>query len=118
MKKLRKIDGSCAVCALCYVSGLDQETVLRVCALHGFEAGRGMFDEEWQDAAEHLGLKFRKVPESECRLKTFMSKYKKGLYLVGTIDHIFVLDNGIIIDPKEDKEGMGRIVKGAWRVSN
>lgn len=64
MKKIKKIDGSCAVCALHYVSGIDEETVLRICAMHGFEAGEGMTDDEYLEAAADLKLTLKKVKTS------------------------------------------------------
>ena len=117
MKKLIKIDSACAVVAICYVSGIDEETVLRVCRSCGFEAGEGMLDEEWMDAAKQLGIRFRRLVIPEMRLKRFMAEHNEGLYFVGTIDHLFVVDNGILIDPRHPTPpGLGRIVKHAWRV--
>ncbi len=121
MKKLKKIDGSCAVIALHHVSGIDEETVLRVCALHGFTPEDGMEDEDWQEAAKDLGLNIRAVPMKDVRLSAFKKAHNTGLYLVGTFDHLFVLDNGLIVDPREKLEGrypgLGRIVKRAWIVN-
>lgn len=122
MKKLRKIDGSCAVIALHHASGIAEDTVLRVCKLHDFTPEDGMEDECWQEAAHDLGLIIRNVGVADMRLKTFVSKFKKGLYLVGTHDHLFVVDNGLIVDPREKDAGRypghGRIVKAAWKVIN
>jgi len=117
MKKIKEIDGSCAVCALCYCSGVDEETVLRVCTSCGFEAGFGMDDSDWQDAANCLGLTLRQVKMKPMALYSFIKKYQDGLYLVGTIDHLFVVDNGIIFDPRNTKPpGLRRMIKQAWRV--
>lgn len=120
MRKLQKIDGSCAVLALHHVSGLPEDTVLRVCKLHGFEPSLGMEDDDWRAAADDLGIKIRAVPMESCRLKKFANNHKDGLYLLGTFDHLFALDNGIIIDPREKLAGrypgLGRIVKQAWKV--
>lgn len=120
MKKIKKIKGSCAVVALHHVSGVDEETVLRVCKLHGFEVGEGMEDDDWKEAADDLGISIRAIPFKNCRLRAFVKKYPLGLYLVGTFDHLFVLDNGIIVDPREKMRGkwpgLGRIVKQAWVV--
>lgn len=120
MKKLKKIDGSCAVIALHHCSGTDEETVLRICKLHGFTPADGMEDEEWQEAAKDLGLSIRAVPYKDCRLKQFIKKYPAGLFLMGTFDHLFVLDNGLVVDPREKMKGrypgLGRIVKKAWVV--
>lgn len=117
MKKLKKISGSCAVIALLYVSGLDEQTVLRVCGFHGFEAGLGMEDRQWQNAARDLGIDYRGISLSPCTLKQFIKNYSEGLYLVGTFDHLFVVDGGIIIDPRCEKPpGLKRIIRQAWRV--
>lgn len=121
VKKLIKIDNSCAVLALHHVSGVDEETVLRVCKFHDFSPEGGMADEDWIDAAKDLGIKVRMCFSGSQRLKTFLKDHKTGLFLVRTHDHIFALDNGIIVDPgyKETGHfpGLGRLVKWAWRVT-
>lgn len=118
MKKLKKIDGSCAVVALLYVSGIDEDTVIRVCQFHGFEAGKGMEDKDWMAAAKALRIKFRAVAMKPCTLDRFLKDHPKGLYLVGTYDHLFVVDNGVIVDPRnEHPPGLKRSVKQAWKVT-
>lgn len=120
MKKLLKISGSCVLCALHHVSGIDEETVLRVCQLHNFTPGSGMEDADWLEAAKDLGINLRAATYRDCRLKQFVKNYPIGLYLVGTRDHLFVLDNGLIVDPREKMAGrypgLGRVVKQAWKV--
>lgn len=117
MKKLKKIDGSCAVVALLYVSGMDEDTVIRICQFHGFEAGNGMSDEEWQAAAKDLKIKFKLVAMKPCTLDVFIKTNPKGLFLVGTCDHLFVVDNGVIIDPRNERPpGLRRRIKQTWRV--
>jgi hypothetical protein len=117
MKKLLKIDGSCAVVALAHASGVDEETVLRVCTSCGFEAGSGMDDDDWQEAANCLGLTLKQVRMKPMALYSFIKKYQDGLYLVGTVDHLFVVDNGIIFDPRNPTPpGLRRSIKQAWRV--
>ncbi len=120
MKKLRKIDGSCAVLALHYASQIDEEAVLGVCKLHGFTPEGGMEDEDWIEAADDLNLKLRSTGKLNMRLSAFVKKYKEGLYLVGTHDHLFVVHNGLIVDPRERDVGRypghGRLVKEAWKV--
>ena len=118
MKRLKKIDGSCAVVALLYCSGMDEETVIRVCQFHGFEAGKGMTDDEWHAAARDLKIKFRLVAMKPCTLGQFIKNHPKGLYLIGTHDHLFVVDNGIIVDPRNtNPPGLKRSVKQSWRVT-
>lgn len=119
MKKLKKIPAACAVCALQYVSGIDEETVLRVCALHGFEVGKGMEDAEWMAAAGDLKVKIRGIALAPRLLRQFLKDYPAGLFLVGTHDHLFAVDNGIIVDPRNKKPpGLKRIIRQAWRVES
>jgi len=92
LKKIKSIPAACAVFALCYVSEIDEDTVIRVCRLCGFEAGEGMTDFEWQEAAEHLKLKLTKVKMNPRKLKTFIKEHKRGLFLVCTKDHLFAVD--------------------------
>lgn len=117
MRKLRKIDGSCAVVALFFVSKLSEDIVIDICKDHGFEVGRGMTDDEWKAAAGSLGIKLRSVPLSPMKLRRFLHDYPRGLYLVTTCNHLFAVEGGIIIDPNNlYHPGLDRIVKGAWRV--
>ena len=121
MKKLIKIDNSCAVLALHHVSGLPEETVLRICKLHDFTPHDGMDDEDWINAAKDLGLSVRTSFKGSERLSSFIKKYQDGLYLIGTWNHLFALDNGLIVDPKakcwDGYPGLGRLVKQAWKVT-
>ncbi len=117
MRKLKNIPGSCAVVALLYCSGLDEDTVIRVCSLHGFERGEGMDDKSWKEASKDLGISIRRVSMRKCRLSTFLNNHPKGLYIVGTFDHLFVVDNGIIIDPRHPTPPwLRRVITDAWRV--
>ena len=121
MKKLIKIDNSCAVIALHHVSGLDEETVLRICKLYDFSPHEGMDDEDWISAAKDLGITVRSVFNGSERLSKFVNNHKDGLYLLGTFNHLFVLDNGLIVDPRAKGwggyPGLSRLVKQAWKVT-
>lgn len=119
MKKMRKIDGACVPCALWYVSGVDEETVLRICSSCGFETGIGMEDPEWKEAAHCLGIEMRSIPvEQPCTLHQFIKRNPKGLFFIGTVDHLFVVDNSVIVDPRNNNPpGLTRRVKQAWRVN-
>lgn len=118
MKKLHKVDTACAVLALWYVSGCgDEDAVLRICTAHGFSVGNGMEDKDWLRAAQTLGINCRQTRMKECRLHKFIKDHPKGLYLVGTWNHLFVVDNGIVIDPRNARPpGLDRIIKHAWKV--
>jgi hypothetical protein len=117
MKKLKSIPGACAPTALHYASGIDEETVLRVCSFYGFEANQGMDDSEWKNAARDLSLDYRQISIQPCTLKQFIKNHPAGLYLLGTVDHIFCLDNGVIVDPRNPHmPGLNRKIKQAWRV--
>lgn len=120
MKKLLTIDGCCAVLALHHVSGIDEETVLRICTLRNFKPKKGMADKDWKAAADDLGIKIRGLIMEPCRLKRFVEDHPTGLWLLGTHDHLFVLDNNVIVDPREKQRGkypgLRRVIKQAWRV--
>jgi hypothetical protein len=119
MRKLKKIDAACAVLALLYVSEKSEETVLRMCKLHGFKEGAGMSDAEWGAAAKLLGVSARAIPLEACPLRKFIKDHKTGLFLVGTCDHLFVVDDGVIVDPRHPTPpGLRRTIRQAWRVDN
>lgn len=121
MKKLLKIENSCAVLALHHVSGLDEETVLRVCKSHNFTPKGGMYDEDWISAAKDLGISIKTAFTGSARLYSIVKKFPTGLYLISTSNHLFVLDSGIIIDPWAKQwdgyPGLGRLIKQAWKVT-
>lgn len=118
MKKLKKIDNSCAVVALHYVSGIAEDIVLRVCQLHEFHPKQGMDDKNWKAAGKDLGITVRAINFVPCTLKTFAREHMEGLYLLGTWDHLFVLDNGMIVDPRCARPpGLRRMIKQAWVVN-
>lgn len=118
MKKLKKIEGSCAVIAVHYCAGKDEGTVLRVCRSLGFTPEDGMDDEDWQEAARILGVEFIPVSMKKQKLRKFIREYSKGLFLVGTVDHLFVIDNGVIVDPRHPTPpGLDRVIRQAWIVS-
>lgn len=118
MKKLLKIKGACAVTALWYVAKLkDEDAILRLCTAHGFVPSEGMCDKDWQKVAEVLGIKMRATFNEPLKLRKFTKQYSIGLYFVGTFDHLFVVDNGVIFDPRCKKPpGLDRIIKQAWKV--
>lgn len=118
IKKLLKVKAACAVCALQYVSGVDEEAVLRICALHGFKRGHGMYDREWRAAAHSLEIKSRGVAMEPRTLKQFIKDYPAGLFFVATHDHLFVVDHQRIIDPRNKQPpGLKRMIRQAWRVT-
>lgn len=117
MNKLRKLKDSCAVVALCYVSKVPEDVAIRVCTLFGYH-GTGMEDDQWQAAAKQLGIDMRLVPlEESMRLHAFVRDHPNGLYLVWTVDHLLVVDNGKIIDPLHEPDpSTRRMVQGAMYV--
>jgi hypothetical protein len=121
VKKLKKIRNACAPAALCHCSGINEDTVLRICVSCGFDIRGGMGDDEWQEAADDLGLKLKKVPTELFKLRDFVQKYPNGLFLVTTQDHILCVDGGVVYDPREKLKGrhpgLNRAVYGGWRVS-
>lgn len=76
-----------------------------------------MEDSEWQRAAGLMGIEMRGIPLEPVILRQFLKDHPNGLYLVATCDHLFVVDNGIIIDPRTAKlPGLRRTIRQAWRV--
>ena len=119
LKKLKKLKGACVVLAFCYVTKQNEETIERMCTLHGFEPGRGLTDVEYLACAKMLGIKLRKAINFQpTELKKFQKEYKKGLYVLVTHDHMLVLDNGLIVDPREGAETgrTRRKIINAWKV--
>lgn len=117
MRKLKKIKGACAPTALWYCCQKDEDTVLRVCQAYGFKEAEGMFDSDWQQAAQQLGITMRAVSLDPMRLGKFVKEYPDGLYLMSTRDHLFIVDNGVVFDPRYEKApGLNRKVLAAWRV--
>ncbi len=117
IKKLLKVKAACAVCAIAYVSGADEDAVRRICTMRGFKVGHGMWDREWRLASADLKIISRGIAMSPRTLQHFLKDYSEGLFYVATHDHLFVVDNGIIIDPRNKKPpGLKRMIRQAWRV--
>lgn len=122
MRKLKKIDGFCAPFALKYVSKLDDETVYAVCKLHDFTPEFGMEEHEWTEAAEELGIGLERVNLKKTgfyrsRLRKFINWHKKGVYFIYTDGHLFLIENGKVVDQLNPGYlGLDRLVTGAWRV--
>ena len=110
MKKLLEIPGACAVIALRYASRTTDEKALHICV------GQGLFDSQWQKAAEELGLKLTKVRSRKIMLRDFIKKHSTGLYLISTHNHLFVVENGEVYDPGWGAAGLRRNITGAWEV--
>ena len=110
MKKLTNTPGACAIIAIRYAARTSDAAALRACI------NQGQFDEQWQKAAEELGLKLTKVRSRKILLKNFLKKFPEGMFIVGTHDHLFVVDNGKVVDPAYDVPGLSRTLTGAWLV--
>lgn len=110
MKKLSNIEGACAVIALRYAAKVPAGIAIEACL------SQGMFDEQWTIAAKKLGLRVEKTITKRVMLRKFIGKYPDGLFLMATHNHLFVLDNGKIIDPSWNSDGLYRMILQAWRV--
>lgn len=89
--------------------------MLAVCRKYGWYHG-GMSNAEWVRAAKKLGIKTKRLRFRQCKLGLFMKNRKKKTYIISTHGHVFVLDKGLIIDPRFKGKGLKRIVRQAWRV--
>lgn len=120
MKRLRRIKNACAVIALQYVSGIPEDFVLELCKDCGFDSDAGMEDEEWKEAGRFLGIFTKKIIiKPKTTLRAFIKKYPNGLFFVANTQHIFVMDDGVVRDPKGGfggKCGKSRIIKQAWYI--
>lgn len=117
MKKLTKMSAACACLALYYISGQAEDTVLRICKAHGYKEGEGMSDDSWKAAATQLGINLRGLAIEPHTLRQFIKNHPEGLYLVATHDHIFVVDNNLVIDPRYSNGlGLRRIIRQSWAV--
>ena len=111
MKKLLEIPGACAVIALRYAARTTDELALHACIK------QGQFDNQWQKAAEELGMKLTKVRSRKMLLRGFIKTHQTGLYIVSTHNHLFVVENGEVYDPGWGSPGLRRTITGAWEVS-
>lgn len=117
--RLKRMKGACVPTALWYLSEGQEDEVIRVCKAFGFVEGTGdeagMADEDWVAAAKHFGINVRKMRCEEMRLDKFVNNHRKGLFVVHTWDHMFVVENGKVIDPRRGP-GLRRFVRDVWRV--
>lgn len=117
MKKIHRLSGTCAVFALSHVSGIVESKVLEICKSRGFEWGEGMQDDAWIAAAKDLGIRRREMNLEKCKLREFLKRYPSGMFLVGTHNHIFSVNNGaIMVRPSTEAPDLRVIIHKAWRV--
>lgn len=120
-RKIKRVDGFCAPSALKYLSGLDEKLVYDICAANHWNEKIGMEDREWMKAFKEAGVKFRRLNLKRKGLygkilRKIKHEYSAGRYIVLTDNHIFVLDNGEIIDPLYLSEGLSRKIVGLFKV--
>lgn len=120
-RKLKYVSGYCAPHALKYASGRTEASVLNICADNYFTPEHGMEEHEWQKAARELGIRLRRRNLKQaglyrCKLKDFIKACPEGMFIIYTDAHLFVVDDGEVIDPLNDDPFLHRIVTGAWRV--
>lgn len=121
-KKLKKIDGSCAPFALKYLSGMSDGEVHDICQFFGFQQDTGMEEHEFLDAARDMGIRFRRMNLKKkdlyrVKLRKFIKLYSEGVYLIYTSAHLFVVDNGEVVDLiNPGYLGLDRIVTGVWTI--
>lgn len=120
MKKLLSIKyttNACALTAICYVSKKDEETLFRLCKAYNLNFMDGLHDHQWQRVCRMLGITMKACLREEMTLRDFIKSHPKGCYFVGTVDHLFVVDDSTIFDPRTKKlPGLGRTLVQAWKV--
>ena len=113
MKKLATLVDACAPAAVKAASDLTDAEVAEIFLAQGFH------DEVWLNAAKQAGLKLKCVSKKKnAALIAFIKKFPEGKYIVGTWNHVFVVDNGKIIDSGWKNDGLCRMVHKAWLVKN
>jgi hypothetical protein len=110
MKKLRQIENTCVPIALRYAAGVEESKVIEKCL------SAGMFNCQCLHAAKSLGLKLERVVWKKIKLKQFLKKYPTDLFIMATHNHLFVVDNGRIVDHTWNNAGLSRMVLQAYRV--
>lgn len=121
MKKLKRMKNACAILALCYCAQVPEDTAIRICRACGFNEEQGMSDEDIIAAAKQLNLPIRSVLDVPLgvpgtRVCKFIKENKEGLFLARTHDHLFVIDNGLIVDPRIEGASSRRLLRGVWRI--
>lgn len=122
MKKLlskKYTINTCALTAICYASKKDEETIIRMCIAHNFKFQNGLTDRQWMKIARITGLSFKSQLKEKTTLGKFISKHKKGCYFVSQADHLFVVDDSIIYDPRtkyKNLPGLKRVIVQAWKI--
>lgn len=117
---------NCTLVAARELTGLPDETILRVWREHGYQDHGGMWDRDWVPALRDLGL--RLVQKSTWRLNNrraphptlaqFVSDHPEGVWIAGTSSHVMVVRDGRIVDPNYRRPGTRRLIRRAWLVLN
>ena len=108
--------------ALKYLSKLEDSIVHEICLSNWFQQDHGMEENEWRKAAKEMGLRLRRLNLKKrdlyrAKLSHISKIYSSGKYIIYTPEHLFVLDNGKIIDPLNGNGyGPDRIVTGVWKL--
>ncbi len=110
MKKLNKIENACAAVALRYAAKEPEDRVIEICL------GQGLFDEQWKAAANKLGIRLREAGGCPVMLKTFIKNNPYGMWIATTKNHMFIVDNGKIIDPEWENKGLSRMILGTYYI--
>lgn len=121
-KKLRKIDGACALFAMRTATNRCDGTIIDACIDEGWSPEFGLEEHEWLAAAKKIGIRLRRMNLKKggiysCELRKFIKHNPTGHFFIYTDGHLFVVKDGNIIDPLyQIGKGLRRKVTGAWRV--
>jgi hypothetical protein len=120
MKKLmskKYTKNTCALTAICYVSKKDEDLLIRQCIALNMKYETGLTDPQWQKIIRILKIKIKHILPEPVSLGQFIKDYPQGLFIVAQDDHLFVVDNGVIFDPRTKKlPGLRRTLVQAWKV--
>lgn len=113
---LDDLESACAALALREASGADDLVVLEALREEGWTEGDGAWTEQWYAAARTLGLRLTRAGYAGLTLRQLCRREPLGLWLVETHNHLLVVRDGEVVDPRSGG-GPRRRVWAAWRVT-
>lgn len=120
-------DDNCALIAFYNLSNkLSEERIYEVALNYDFREGHGILASDIPKMAEDLGFKITEIESINEAWETgprgftvnYARKNLKGTYIALVPNHMFVIHNGVIIDPNDSNYGITRTLVSLWQVHN
>src|SRR4249920_263076 len=110
-EKISDYRNNCVLVALKEVSGKDDADILRGVRQFGYRNNKGMYQSDYHRAAHVIGIQLGKpiysydlklhqgtMEAKAATLTDVVKKFDKGVFIVTTSGHAFVLRNGVLVD--------------------